>query len=107
MVEFVRTKEMENKIENPPAIRINTGDRNEDGTFKPGVSGNPSGRPKGTMKDYLKRKFMEMSDEDKEKFLLDNKVSGKDMIEFAEGKAKQDLEIDATISGPGILRLDE
>ena len=75
--------------------------------FQPGVSGNPGGRPKGTMKEYLGKKFREMSDEDKEKFLEEHKVTGKDQIEFGEGKPKQDMEIDATISGPSFIRLDE
>jgi len=68
--------------------------------FKPGQSGNPSGRPKGTMKQFLSKKFMEMSDDDKELFLSDHKVSGKDMIEFAEGKAQQDTSTTLEITTP-------
>ena len=59
--------------------------------FMPGVSGNPSGRPKGTMKDYLSRKFQEMSDEEKEVFIIKHKLGGKEQIEFGEGKARQDV----------------
>ena len=62
--------------------------------FMPGKSGNPSGRPKGTMKNYLAKKFQEMSDEEKEEFLKKHKVTGKDQIEFGEGKPKQDLGIE-------------
>lgn len=74
--------------------------------FMPGVSGNPSGRPKGTMKDYLRRKFTEMPDEDKERFLYELKVSGKDQIELAEGKAKQDMEVSGELISK-IISVDE
>lgn len=74
--------------------------------FMPGVSGNPGGRPKGTMKAYLSKKFMEMSEYDKEKFLKDHKVTGKDQIEFGEGKAKQDVEVDVDVTNH-IIHIDE
>ena len=73
--------------------------------FMPGQSGNPGGRPKGTMKSYLSRKFMEMSDEDKEEFLKKHKVTGKDMIEFGEGKAKQDVAIEGEVQM--LVKIDE
>ncbi len=74
--------------------------------FMPGVSGNPGGRPKGTMKSYLAKKFMEMSEEDKERFLEEHKVDGKAQIEFAEGKAKQDVEVEANVTNH-IISIDE
>ena len=80
--------------------------RDKQGKFIPGFSGNPSGRPIGTMKEFLKKRFIEMSDEDKELFLYSTKVSGKDMIEFAEGKAKQDLDIKGEVTTK-IISVDE
>lgn len=59
---------MSTQEQQEPANRQDTG-RNEDGTFKPGISGNPSGRPKNTLKDYIRQKFMNMTDEQKEEFL--------------------------------------
>ena len=74
--------------------------------FMPGVSGNPGGRPKGTMKNYLGRKFMEMSDEEKEEFLKEHKVDGKSQIEFGEGKPKQDMEVSGELTSK-IISVDE
>lgn len=82
---------MENVI-NEPENRNNTG-RNPDGTFKEGISGNPGGRPKNTLKSYLLRKFDKMSDEEKEQWLLDNKISGETQWKMAEGNPKQDTEV--------------
>lgn len=68
---------------------------------------NPGGKPANSMKSYMARKLASMTDEEKEKWLKDNKIDGKTQWTMAEGNPKQDTEIDATISGPGILRLDE
>mgnify|MGYP001618154287 CR=1 FL=1 len=88
-----------------PANRENTGDkpeipRNPDGTFPAGVSGNPSGRPKGTLKDYLRRKFTSMSDEEKEAFL--KYVPAAEQFRMAEGNPHQstDGQVDVTIARP-------
>ena len=80
----------------------------EDTQFKPGAEwkGNAGGRPKGTMKNYLAQKFMEMTDKDKEVFLKLHKVTGKDQIEFGEGKAKQDMGLEVEMTAK-IISVDE
>ena len=72
-----------------PANREET--RNADGTYKKGVSGNLSGRPKGTLKDYMRKKFMEMDDTNKEEFL--KKIPETEQWRMGEGNPKQDTDI--------------
>ena len=67
---------------------------------------NPGGEPKNSMKSYLARKLALMSDEQKEKFLKEHKVSGKDQIEFGEGRATQGMDIIAEVTSK-IVSLDE
>lgn len=84
-----------------PAIRNDT--RNSDGTYKPGVSGNPSGRPRGTLKDYVRRKFMEMSDEEKELWMIENKIPALDQWKMSEGNPKNDVEVTGNLSISQVL----
>lgn len=78
-----------------PAIR-----RKEDGTFEKGCSGNISGRPKNTLKDYVRKMFSVMSDEEKKEWLEKQKVSGIDIWKMAEGNPEN--KSDFTSNGEGI-----
>ena len=81
--------------------------RNPNGTFKEGISGNPLGRPKGkTLKEYQGEQFRMMSDEEKEKWLEDNKVSGDTRWKMAEGLPKQDMELSGELTSK-IISVDE
>ena len=68
--------------------------------FKPGQSGNPSGRPKGSvsLKEYARKMLLELDDDGKREFMAGLE---KDIIwKMAEGNPKQDtqLKADLTIS---------
>lgn len=67
--------------------------RRPDGTFGPGNNANPLGRPKGkSLKEYWKQRFSEMSDEEKLEF--SKKVSPELLWQMAEGRPKQDTEME-------------
>ncbi len=65
--------------------------------YKKGQSGNPNGRPKGSvsLKTYIKNKLATMTDEERETFLegIDKKV----LWEMAEGKAEAKAEVTGDI----------
>ncbi len=78
--------------------------RNPDGTFKPGVSGNPGGRPVGSVSivGMIRKKFEEQP-EYAEKWvekLLEDPSNRKAVMEQIDGKPKQS--IDHTTAGKAI-----
>jgi hypothetical protein len=60
--------------------------------FKPGQSGNPNGRPKNTLKDYVRQKLAGMTEEEKEAFL--GKVPPEMIWKMAEGSPHQTIASD-------------
>lgn len=72
--------------------------------YKKGQSGNPGGRPKNTLKEYAKQKLANMTEEEREEFL--NGIDKRILWEMAEGKAKQDLDIQGEITSK-IISVDE
>lgn len=89
----------ENKPENTPE----TG-RNPNGTWKKGFCPNPGGRSKKPIKDYLLKKFNEMTDEEKEELI--KKLPAYQQITLAEGNPKQEVEGDIDLTSR-VISIDE
>lgn len=74
--------------------------------FKPGQSGNPGGRPKGTksLKTYVQEMLRDMTDEEKLEYL---RGIPKDKIwEMGEGRAKQETELSGEVQAK-VISIDE
>ena len=65
------------------------GNRNLDGTFKDGVSGNPGGRPKNSLKSYIASKLAKMSDDEKDEWLEAHDIKGEVQWKMGEGNPHQ------------------
>lgn len=63
--------------------------------FKPGQSGNPGGRPKGGLKDFDRKRFLEMPDTDKAAFL--DKLDPGLRYRMAEGNPAQEQQVSGTV----------
>lgn len=73
--------------------------------YRKGQSGNPHGRPVGSlsMKEYVKRKLLAMTEEEREEFLegVDKKI----IWEMAEDKAGQGVNVSGEVVSK-IIKLD-
>lgn len=74
--------------------------------FKPGVSGNPGGRPKGSksLKAFTQEMLRDMTDE--EKLIYLEGLDKQKVWEMGEGKAAQDASLDIEITKK-IISIDE
>lgn len=70
--------------------------RNSDGTFAPGTAPGP-GRPPGqTLKEYWRKRFQQMTEEEKMEFTA--KVGNDVIWKMAEGNPKNDIEHSGTLN---------
>lgn len=72
--------------------------------FMPGISGNPGGRPKDTLKAFVARELRDMSDDEKREWLKEHKITGIDIWKMGEGNPEN--KTDVTTLGKEINTID-
>lgn len=86
--------------------------RNEKGQIVPGSpSLNPKGRPEGSISPITRVKQIFNENPDKFNEFIEEYIKDpgnrKHIVEMIDGKPKQDVNLDATLNGPGIIKLGE
>ncbi len=96
---------METVEEQPEKQSYNPAEHLKPWQFKPGVSPNPNGRPKGakSLKTYAKEYLLSLSDEEKLEYMKG--MDKKTIWEMAEDKAGQGVNVTGELTSK-ILRLD-
>lgn len=84
---------MEEQVNHSSPTEMGFNGRTADGKFAKGSVHNPGGRPRNTMKDYIARKFSKMTDEEKEAWLTENRVSAEIIWRMGEGNPRQDNDV--------------
>lgn len=83
----------------PTSYQVINGKVYKPNQWKPGQSGNPSGKPKGlTMKEWLRNRFLAMNDEERDAYV--SGLDKLDLLQMAEGKPSEDKNISITAPTP-------
>src|SRR3990167_11127334 len=67
---------------------------------------NPGGEPKNSLKNYVARKLAAMTDEQKDQWLKERKISGIDELKMAEGNPANNLELGGEVTTK-VVSIDE